>query len=166
MKVNNFSKLMEDIVDKCKSTLIQRGAHYASQDDFLANFKREAMRKTSLGFSFHGRPLTPESVALWFLDTKVDRWSNRLRLGKEPDDDVVDGINYILLAAGCHKEQDSNYPSMVGDDDGVILNIPVQAEYREALREMLNDDSRLGYIQYMDDGRIKISFSEIRRKSR
>ena len=105
MKKDEFEKkVVNEIMQKCRDVLIQRGGQYAGKDDYLENFKREAARKTTLGFQFNGRPLEPEHVALWFTDTKVDRWANRLRLGKDPADDWVDGINYILLGAGCHLE--------------------------------------------------------------
>jgi len=155
MKLEEFEeRIVNDILRQCRDVLVERGAQYADKDDFLKNFKREAARKSTLGFQFNGEPLRPEHVALWFADTKVDRWANRLRLGKDPSDDYVDGINYILLGAGCHLEYDEEYPSVIKDPGMYItVNLPIKPEYHDALMECFDEDED---VEYLGNGKIRL----------
>ncbi|TSA55855.1 hypothetical protein D4R42_04720 [bacterium] len=102
MKQEEFiGKVLEPVLGDCKATLINRGAHYAGEDDFLENFKRTAVILSEHGFAHHGKPLKAESFALLMSIVKNQRWSNRMREGKDSTDDHIDGINYHLLGMGC-----------------------------------------------------------------
>lgn len=107
MKIDKFKeRIVDPQFKECHEILIDRSSAYASEEDFLANFKREAIRKNALGFQFNGKPVKPEHIALWAADTKLDRWANRLKRGKDPSDDYTDLINYTLLGKGLHIEED------------------------------------------------------------
>ena len=108
MDANIFRQTTEKRVNECMGILVQRGANYASDKDFLENFKHSAVLLTDLGFGFHGGPITPESFAIIMCLIKLQRWSNRLRENKDPSDDWTDLINYVLLGEGCHKESASS----------------------------------------------------------
>lgn len=105
-------KVVDPIIEECRRILLDRGEQYASVDDFLENFKHTAIILSEQGYSFHGKPLTPESVCLLFSIIKNQRWSNRLKEDKDPHDDNVDGINYILLGAGSRMDS-SDLPVIV-----------------------------------------------------
>ncbi len=100
------NKVVAPTFSKCTDILVDRGASYASDEDFLENFKHSAIILTEIGFSHHGKPLTPESFALWNAVVKTQRWSNRMREGKDRTDDHIDGINYHLLGYACELDED------------------------------------------------------------
>lgn len=99
-----FQALVDGTLAKCREILVERGRSYASDTDPIENFKHTSKIMTELGFEFHGKPVTPEAVALFFTSVKVQRWANRIREGQDRDDDTVDGVNYFLLGKACRKE--------------------------------------------------------------
>ena len=106
MKQEDFESLITRKFADCAQILITRGAHYASNKDFLENFKHTAVLMNEVGFTFHNKPVTPEMVCLLFELIKVQRWGNRIRENKDPMDDNLDGINYHLLGIGCRVDTD------------------------------------------------------------
>jgi len=119
MKHRDFEGIVKEQFEECNEILIERGRSYATEGDFLANFKSTAKLLTELGFAFHGEPMTPESVALMFAQVKLQRWSNRLLRGHDPSDDWTDMINYVLLGEGLHVEKET--PEW--DDDRLDLSM-------------------------------------------
>jgi len=97
--------IVEPTIAECRSILIDRAKEYASEGDHLENFKHTAIILSEQGYSFHEKPLTPESVCLMFAIVKNQRWSNRIKEGKDPHDDNIDGINYILLGMGSRLDE-------------------------------------------------------------
>lgn len=104
MNKKDFEYMVVDRVQKCEDILIDRGEQYASEKDFLLNFKETAAMLSAVGYQFKGQPLEPWNFAHIMAMVKMQRWGNRMIEGKDPDDDFTDGINYVLLGEGCIKD--------------------------------------------------------------
>lgn len=103
MKAENFNRIVEERIQKIKSTLISKGAEYASDNDRLYNFKRA------------GRISNQSSIQV-LLGMMLKHWVSVLDLIEElrPIDPVIeedlinekigDIINYLILLEALLKE--------------------------------------------------------------
>jgi hypothetical protein len=103
MQAEEFDKLIEDRLTKCKQILSSKAVEYASDGDRLENFKIAARTEDK-----------SEAEVLWgmflkhFVSTRdlvyhPDKVTQQLI-----DDKITDVINYMLLLEAIWKEKDNN----------------------------------------------------------
>jgi hypothetical protein len=104
MNAEQFKEVIEARLAECTKILLQRNTVYSDNENFFSNFKSSALLLSILGFQHWGKPLTPEDVTLIYEVFKVQRWDNAIRIGITHEDNWTDGINYMLIGEGCHKD--------------------------------------------------------------
>lgn len=103
MKRKIVSRIATEVTGDCLSIFRSRNDAYSQNENGLSNFTNFAPIASHLGFSFNGKPLTPEAVALWMAAFKVERWATKHRAGKDAVDSRRDMINYGILGEACHR---------------------------------------------------------------
>lgn len=105
MSRDELREIVKEVFDECLAIFESRNENYAKNRNALSNFERYSKIATELGFSFHGEPMTAQSVALFMAGFKVERWSISLENGVSPKDSRRDLINYTVLGEACEKAE-------------------------------------------------------------
>lgn len=115
MRHRKFNKLLDEIIERIRSTLVSKSAEYSTDDDKLYNFKRSGERRRK----------TPEEALMGMAEKhytsitdivdKIETYNQKLGLRfvarpqfltkKKLEEKITDGINYYILLEALIKER-------------------------------------------------------------
>lgn len=100
MNNQDFSEIVDEQLDRCKSLLTQKGREYSTEQDKLHNFKVSAELQGTTQRQALGGMMAKHTVSIYDMIQSVNDFSAAVWNEK-----ITDHINYLLLLQGIVVEE-------------------------------------------------------------
>lgn len=139
MKTEEFNKLVEEQIDRCRNMLIRKST-YGSESDRLHNFKAFAALSGESQEEVCGGYLGKHLVSIYDMISKTGKGSKYLL--PEWDEKIGDAINYLLILSAIVREDlntvvSEMYPSLFPDKTEAVSWSPHKDQLSGKLRSVI-----------------------------